>query len=64
MVLSCFRMLINELLKKYPDKVLEEDPLINFYSNFSVCMDNIGMDTKHKIHIIRRVYFVRNGEKW
>ena len=30
----------------------------------SSCMANNGKDTKHTRHIYRRVYLVRNGEKW
>ena len=33
-------------------------------SNSAVCMAKNGKDTKHKIHISRRVHFVRNGENW
>ena len=29
-----------------------------------MCMDKDAMDTKHTRHIARRMYVVRNGEKW
>ena len=63
MNLSHFRMLIHEFLNKDPYIVPEEDPLIILDSKFAVCMDNNGKDTKHTMHISRRVNFVRNGEK-
>ena len=33
-------------------------------NNSAVCMAKNGKDRKHKIHISRRVNFVRNGENW
>ena len=60
MDLSHFRMLIHKPLNKYPDIVTEEAPLIILDSNYSVCMDNNGKDTKHTRHISRRV-FGENG---
>ena len=54
-------MLIYELLKKDPDIVPEEAPLIILDSKYAVCMANNGEDTKHIWHIARRVYLVRNG---
>ena len=57
-------MLIHELLYKDPDIVPEEAPLIILYSKYDVCMDNNGKDTNHTRHIARRVYFLRNDEKW
>ena len=44
MDLSDCRMLIHELLNKYPYIVPEEAPLIILDSNYSVCMDNNGKD--------------------
>ena len=64
MALSHFRMLINELLKKDPDIVPEEYPLVVLDSNSAVCMDNNGKNTKHTRHIARKMNFVRNGKKY
>ena len=63
MDLAHFRMLIYESLNKYPDIVPEEAPMIVLYSKSSMCMDKNGKYTKHKRHISRRMYFVRNGEQ-
>ena len=62
MALAHYRILIHELLNKYPDIVPEEAPLIVFDSKSSICMANNGKDTKHIRHIARRMHFVRNGE--
>ena len=62
--LLCFRMLIHELLNKDPYTVSEEDPLTIWNSKSVVCMAKNGKATKHTIHISRRVYLVRNGEKF
>ena len=51
-------------MKKYPDIVLEEGPLIVLDSNSAVFMDKNGKDTKHTRHISRRVIFLGNGEKF
>ena len=32
-------------------------------SKSAMCMNNNGKDTKHTIHIARRIHFLRNGEK-
>ena len=64
MALAHFRMLIHELLNKYPDIVPEEDPLIVLDSKSAMCMAKNGKDTKHTIHIARRIHFLRNGEKF
>ena len=61
MDLAHFRMLINELLKKDPDIVPEEAPLVVLYSKSALCMDKNVKDTKHKILISMRV-FLRNRE--
>ena len=61
--LAHFRMLIHELLKKDLDILLEEDPLNVFDSKSDMCMSKNGKDTKHTIHIARRIHFVTNGEK-
>ena len=63
MALAHFRMLIHEFLNKYPDISPEESPLIVLDSKYDVCMAKNGKDTKHTIHIARRMHFVRNGEK-
>ena len=63
MDLSNFRMLIRELLNKDPDIVPEESPLIVLDSKSAICMANNGKDIKNTIHIVRRMYFLRNGEK-
>ena len=60
MALAHSRMLINELLKKYPDIFTEEAPLIVLYSKSAMCMDKNGKDTKHTRHITRRMNLVRN----
>ena len=63
MALAHFRMLIHELLNKYPEIVPEEDPLIILDSKYDVCRDNYGNYTKNTRHIYRRVKFLSNGEK-
>ena len=63
MALAHVRVLIHEFLNKDTDIVPEEVPLIILDSEFAVCMANNGKDTKHKIHIARRVIFVSNGEQ-
>ena len=64
MDLAHCRMLIHELLNKYPYIVPEEDLLIILDIISAVCMDRNGKDTKNTSHISRRVNLVRNGEKW
>ena len=51
-------------MKKDPDIVPEEDPLIILYCKSAMCMAKNGKYTKHTRHISRRMHFVRNGEKW
>ena len=63
MALVHFRMLIHELLNKYPDIFPEEYPLIVLDSKSAMCMANNGKDNKHTRHIARITNFVRNGEK-
>ena len=63
MALAHFRMLIHEFLNKYTDIVPEDDPLIVLDSKSAMCMANNGKDIKHTRHIVRRMNFVRNGEK-
>ena len=62
MALAHFRMLIHEFLNKDPDIFPEEAPLIALDGKSAMCMANNGKDTKHTIHISRRMHFVRNGE--
>ena len=62
MDLAHVRMLIHELLNKYPDIVPEEAPLIILDSKSAVLMVNFGKDTKDTRHIVRIMYFLRNGE--
>ena len=57
MDLAYFRMLIHELLNKYPDIVTEEAPIIILDSKSTVCMDKYGKDTKHRRHIFRILNF-------
>ena len=64
MALAHFRVLIHEFLNKDPDIVPEEDPLIFLDSKYAMCMAKNDKDTKHTRHIARRMYFVRNGEKF
>ena len=56
-------MLVHELLNEDPDMVPKEVPLIILDSKSAVCMAKNGKDTKHNRHIVRRIHFVRNGEK-
>ena len=63
MALAHFRMLIHELLNKDPYIVPEEAPLIVLDSKYAMCMAKNDKDTKHTIHIVRKMHFVGNGEK-
>ena len=63
MALTHFRMLIHELLNKYPYIVPEEAPPILLGSKSDMCMANNFKDTKHTRHVARRINFVRNGKK-
>ena len=63
MALAHFRMLIHEFLNKDTDIFPEEAPLIVLDSKSAMCMAKNGKDTKHTRHIVRRIHFVRNGEK-
>ena len=56
-------MLMNALLNKYPDIFTEEAPLIVLDIKYDMSMAKNGKDTKNTRHIVRRMYFVRNGEK-
>ena len=64
MALEHFRMLNNELMKKDPDVVPEQAPLIIVNGNSDVCMTNNGKGTKHTSHISRRMNFVLNVEEF
>ena len=55
MNLSQFSMLNNELFNKDPDVVPEQAPIVIFDSKSAVCMNKNGKDTKHTIHITRRM---------
>ena len=57
-------MLIHELLNKDSHIVPEEDPLILLDSKYAMCIAKNGNYTKHKRHIARRIYCVRNGENF
>ena len=63
MALVNFRMLVHELLNEDPYMVPKKAPLIVLDSKSAMCMAKNGRDTKHTIHIARRMNFVRNGEK-
>ena len=63
MDLEHFRMLIHELLNKYPDIVPYGAPIIILDSRSDVYMDRNVKDTKHTMNITRRVHLIRNGEK-
>ena len=63
MALAHLRMLIHEVLKKDPDIVPEEAPLIVLDSKSAMCMAKNGKETKHTRHIARRMNLVRNEEK-
>ena len=62
MSLAHFRMLIHELLNKYPYIVPYKAPIIILDIKYAVCMAKNGKDTKHTWQISRRVHFVGNGE--
>ena len=57
-------MLICELLKKDPDIVPEEAPLIVLDSKSDMRMAKNGKDTRHNRHISRRIHLIGNGEKF
>ena len=52
------------MLNKDPGIVPEEAPIIILYGKYSVCKYNNIKDTKNTRHIYRRVYLVRNNEKF
>ena len=64
MTLEHFRMLVHEFLNQDSDMVPKEAPLIFLDRKFALCMAKNGKDSKHTIHIARRMHFVRNGEKF
>ena len=51
------------MLNEDPDIVPKEAPLVVLDSKSAMCMAKNGKNTKHNIHIARRMHFVRNGEK-
>ena len=51
-------------MKKDPDIVPKETPLIICYGKSYICVAKSGKDDIYTSHISRRVNFVRNGEKW
>ena len=57
MALAHFRMLVHELLNEDPDTVRKEAPLIVLDGKYAMCMANNVRDTKHTIHIARRMHF-------
>ena len=61
--LAHFRMLIHEWLSKDTDIFPKEAPLIILDINSAACMANNSKDTNNTRRIVRRVHFVRNGEK-
>ena len=63
MAVPHFRMLINELLKKDPDMVPEEVPLIILDFKSANCMAKNGKDTKHTRHISGRMQFCKEWRK-
>ena len=48
-------------MKKDPDIVPEETPLIIFDTKYAVCMAKNGKDTNQTRHISRRVHVVRTS---
>ena len=64
MDLTHLSILIHELLNKDPDIVPEEATLIVLDRKYSMGMAKNGKDIKHTRHILRRMYFIRNGEKY
>ena len=63
MALLHFRMLNNELLKKHPDVVPKQEPIIILDIKSDVCMSKNGRDTKHTRHISRIMHIVRNDKE-
>ena len=51
-------------MKNDPYIVSEEAHIIILDGNSDVCMANNDKDTNHPRHIVGRVNFVRNEEKW
>ena len=50
-------------MNKDPYTVLEEVPLVVLDSKSVMCMAKNGKDTKHTRYVVRRINFLRNGEK-
>ena len=51
------------MIKKDPDVVPEQAPIIILDIKSDVCMANNGKDTKHIRHISRIIHIVINGEE-
>ena len=64
MILEHFRMLIHELLNKYPDIVPYGAPLFLLVIKSDMFMNKNGKYTKHTRHIARRLNILRNGDNW
>ena len=64
MALANFSMLIYEMLKKDPDIVPEEYPLIILDIKSAVCVAKNGKYINHTRHIARRLHFVSNVDKY
>ena len=62
MAIAHFRVLINQLFNKDPDRVPQEDPLIILDSKSAVCMNINGKDTNHTSQISIIVNIVSNYE--
>ena len=52
------------ILKKYPDVVSEQAPLIILNSKSAIYMSQNGKNTKHTRYIASRMNLVINGEEW
>ena len=64
MALAHFVMLIHELLNKDPDMVPEESPMVLLHIKSVMNIAKNGKDAKKTRHIVRRINFVCNGEKF
>ena len=64
MALAYSSMLIHKLLKKDPDIVPEEAPVIFLDIKYAMCMSKNSKDNKHTRHIVRKMRCLRNGKKF
>ena len=62
MGLAYFRMLIREFLNTDPDMVPQEAPIIVLDGNYTVCMADIGKDTKHISTFLEEYIFKGMGK--